>query len=152
MNEYESGKFHHVARAIIQKGQSVLLLKADGYSNSFLPGGHIEFGESAKMALPREIEEELGVKCEIGDFLGVCEHQWEESGQLHCELNQLFAVTSDELDAEMDPPSREGHLHFFWCHEKDLLEAKLEPSPLAPLIQQYIRGSMKVWWESTLRK
>lgn len=145
------GQFHHVSRAIIQKGNSVLLLKADGYSNCFLPGGHIEFGESAKTALPREIEEELGVKCEVGRFLGVMEHQWQENGILHCELNQLFAVTSDELDPLIDPPSREPHLHFFWCDEKDLLKAKLEPSPLAPLIQQYVRGVRNVWWESTLQ-
>lgn len=41
--------------------KKVLLAQAIGEKNTFLPGGHIEFGESAKDALVREIEEELGL-------------------------------------------------------------------------------------------
>lgn len=35
-----------------------------------VPGGRAEFGESPEEALQREMEEELGVKIEVGDFLG----------------------------------------------------------------------------------
>jgi hypothetical protein len=47
--------FHHLARGILIKDDKVLLAQARGNANTFLPGGHIEFGESAKDALKREI-------------------------------------------------------------------------------------------------
>jgi ADP-ribose pyrophosphatase YjhB (NUDIX family) len=34
-----------------------------------LPGGGVKFGEDLKSALKREMEEELGVKIEVGDLL-----------------------------------------------------------------------------------
>lgn len=64
---------------IFIKDNKVLLARVRGYSNTFLPGGHIEFGESAKDALKREIEEELGVSCAVGSFLGVVEHKWRDA-------------------------------------------------------------------------
>jgi 8-oxo-dGTP diphosphatase len=39
--------FHHLARGIIIDGDKVLLARAVGHKNTFLPGGHVEFGESA---------------------------------------------------------------------------------------------------------
>jgi 8-oxo-dGTP diphosphatase len=68
--------FHHLVRGIFIKDHKVLLSKARGYNNTFLPGGHIEFGESAKEALVREVEEELGISCSVGRFLGIVEHKW----------------------------------------------------------------------------
>jgi 8-oxo-dGTP pyrophosphatase MutT (NUDIX family) len=90
-------QFHHLARAVFIQNNKVLLAQATGHTNTFLPGGHIEFGESAKDALIREIEEELGIKCEVVSFLGLVEHKWEKIGILNCEINQVFEVKSDEL-------------------------------------------------------
>ena len=56
--------FHHLARGIVLRDGKVLLARAIGHQNTFLPGGHIEFGESAKDALKREVFEELGLACE----------------------------------------------------------------------------------------
>lgn len=38
-----------------------------------LPGGNLEFGESLTIALTRELEEELGIKVEIGELMMVGE-------------------------------------------------------------------------------
>lgn len=70
--------FHHLARGIFIKDKKVLLAKAEGYNNTFLPGGHIEFGESAKEALVREIVEELGIESIVVNFIGLVEHKWEK--------------------------------------------------------------------------
>ena len=79
------------------KDGKVLVAHAIGHRNTFLPGGHVEFGESAKDALVREIDEELGITCTVGKFLGLVEHKWMNKGVLHCEVNQLFEVHSEKL-------------------------------------------------------
>jgi len=66
-------KFHYLARAVIFSGERVLLAHEIGAESTFLPGGHIGYGEPAKTALIREIKEETGVEVSVGRFLGaVC--------------------------------------------------------------------------------
>lgn len=143
--------FHHIARGIFIKDNKVLLAKATGYTNTFLPGGHIEFGESAKDALIREIEEELGISSTVDSFLGVVEHKWEKKGIVQCEINQVFAAQSDELITGINPKSSESHLEFFWCDVAELDNKNLQPYPFRNLIKSYLNGNKDIWWESTLK-
>ncbi|MDO8673419.1 MAG: NUDIX hydrolase [Dehalococcoidia bacterium] len=60
--------------AIILKGESILLIKRRG--NPFrgmwaLPGGGIEFDETAEEALKKEVEEEVGLSIKTARFLRV---------------------------------------------------------------------------------
>lgn len=142
--------FHHLARGIFIQDNKVLLAKAKGYQNTFLPGGHVEFGESAKVALKREIKEELGIESTVGPFIGLVEHSWEHKGKLHCEVNQLFEVTSKELIYEENPISIESHLEFFWCNKSEFDERNLQPFPIRNLIKNYLNGIKVVGWESSL--
>lgn len=142
--------FHHLVRGIFIKDNQVLLAQAIGEKNTFLPGGHIEFGESAKDALLREIEEELDISCTVGNFLGLVEHKWERKGVLNCEVNQVFEVTSKSLKVGISPKSRESHLQFFWCSEDDLDDCNLQPYPFRHLLKDYMNGKKDIWWESTL--
>lgn len=61
-------------------------------------GGGIEFGETAKVALLREFEEELGVALESVHLLGVLENIFEYEGCAGHEIVHVFAVASKELD------------------------------------------------------
>lgn len=144
--------FHHLARGIFVKEGRVLIAHAIGHNNTFLPGGHIEFGESAKDALIREIKEEIGVNCVLGKFLGIVEHKWERQGVLHCELNQLFEVDSDEIDVDRNPKSMESHIEFYWCNPNELDHHNLQPYPLRSVIRNYLSGSKDVWWESSINE
>ncbi|MFD1736354.1 NUDIX domain-containing protein [Bacillus salitolerans] len=142
--------FHHLVRGIIIRDDKILIAQAKGHINTFLPGGHIEFGESAKVALKRELNEELGANCNVGRFLGIVEHKWEKDGMLHCEINQVFEVQSKELLTSHNPMSYESHLEFLWCSGKELDEKNLQPFPFRNLIQQFLLGKEDVWWDTTL--
>jgi len=62
-------------------------------------GGGIEFGERAEDALRREFMEELGVRLDAVDLLGVRENLFEYEGRRGHEIAHIFAVESAELDA-----------------------------------------------------
>ncbi|MUK87911.1 NUDIX domain-containing protein [Ornithinibacillus sp. L9] len=140
--------FHHLARGILSKENKILVAHAIGYKNTFLPGGHIEFGESAKDALIREVREELGVSCVVSDFLGLVEHKWMKRGVLNCEINQIFSINSEILQVSTSPKSMEPHIEFFWCSEDELGE--LQPYPLRKIINNLLKGNKEPCWESTL--
>lgn len=144
--------FHHLARGIIIDEGKVLLAHAKGHKNTFLPGGHIEFGESAKDALIREIKEEIGVDCEVESFLGLVKHKWEKNGVVHVEVNQVFKVTSSDLQSSKCPIAREPHLEFVWADTTEIDQKELQPYPFRKLIQELLDGKKPIWWESTLNK
>ncbi|MFJ6413150.1 hypothetical protein CHI12_08655 [Terribacillus saccharophilus] len=137
-------QFHRLARAVIRKGDSFLLAKAEGWQNSFLPGGHVEIGEGAETALLRELQEELGVKGKITSFLGDFEHSWQHEDTMHFELTHVFEAVIDEEQIE----SQEPHLRFFWATTEELEELDLQPYPLINTLRgNQLPASV---WRSTL--
>jgi ADP-ribose pyrophosphatase YjhB (NUDIX family) len=63
------------AYALILRGDSVLLTRISGrgaHPGSWtLPGGGIDHGESPRVAVVREVQEECGVECSVGDLIAV---------------------------------------------------------------------------------
>ncbi len=69
-------KIHVLSRAVIIHDDKILLCKTLDLEISFyfLPGGHIEHGESAENSLLRELKEETSADCKIKRFLGCLEY------------------------------------------------------------------------------
>jgi 8-oxo-dGTP diphosphatase len=67
--------FHVVAAALTnESGRILLQRRPDGKPMAGLwefPGGKVEAGEDYKSALKRELEEELGINCELQDMIPV---------------------------------------------------------------------------------
>lgn len=49
-----------ISRGIFVKDGKILLCRSVEDDHFFLPGGHVEFGESGEVALAREMKEETG--------------------------------------------------------------------------------------------
>lgn len=139
-----------LVRAVIFVEGLVLLARAGGAGHTFLPGGHLEAGESLPVALERELLEETGQRCVVGDYLGAVEHAWEEGGRRHFELNHFFLASFPDLDDPHDLNCAEKHLLFIFAAPDALELLGLEPRPVIGWIQKLARGEIPPIWASSL--
>ena len=116
MNEYELAGIEVIARGVCVIDGKILLCKARGGKTTYLPGGHIEFGETGRQALVREIKEELGLDSTTGAFLGVVENSFMQHGKPHAEINLVYELSL----AEGEVRAREDWIEFEWRPLTDL--------------------------------
>lgn len=114
----------------VQNGQ-LLLCRNRQFGNVYLPGGHVEFGESGAEALAREIVEEMGCVAKVGRFLGCVEHGFDQHGEPHAEINLVYRMRVAGLSTRCPPPCREAWLEFFWQPLDGLRAVRLEPAVLS---------------------
>jgi 8-oxo-dGTP diphosphatase len=140
-----------LARGVCVQGGKLLVCQSQGVDHVFLPGGHVEFAERAEESLRREIDEELGIKAEVGDFLGAVEHTFIQKGERHCEINVVFLMCLPDLDVDGNPPALEHWITFKWVPLKQLRTARLEPWPLVKMLPKWLKARSSVnRWGSTL--
>lgn len=134
MNEYELAGIETIARGVCVADGKILLCKAKGGATTYLPGGHIEFGESGRAALVREVKEELGLDASTGDFLGVVENSFLQHGKPHAEINLVYRLTLDCTPEEMFAArAQEDWIEFVWWPLADLASARLLPEAFVAL-------------------
>ena len=120
---------HSVARGLLVRGEEIILCKVKDAKWFFLPGGHIEDGESAKAALLRELHEEISAgDYKITSFVGVCENVFslEDDVSQH-EINIIFKV---EVPQEIQINTKEDHIEFISVAKKNLKDYKILPATL----------------------
>ena len=127
-----------IARGVCVVDGHVLLCHTKGAENTYLPGGHIEFDESARIALEREIREEMGRGSTVRRFLGACEPTFLQKEKRHCEVNLIFEMAIPGLDPLQTPSSLEDYIEFLWAPIDELRAAALEPAPLCDLLESWM--------------
>lgn len=143
-------KIETIARALFVDQGHVLLTRKIGRDYTFLPGGHVEFGEQAKTAIARELHEEFRGKAEIGPFVGTIEHSFTRKSKFHHEYNLLFLSKLLNYNYPQVPQSRESNLEFLWQPIAKLERANLLPAPLVALIPVYHKYFQNSLWISIM--
>ncbi len=139
-------KIHVLSRAVIVNQGHILLCKTLDLPKAFyfLPGGHIEHGESAKEAVLRELQEEAGVKeCTIKRSLGCLEYSFEPGHSRIChnhEYNFVFEATSPSLKKQIPIARLEDHIELFWFPLDHLFIIDFRPEPLQDLLKKWLDG------------
>lgn len=140
---HDQDKIHVLSRAVIIDQGKILLcqntkLKTPFY---FLPGGHIEQGESVKESLLRELREEIGCDCFIKRFLGCLEYSFEPKHKIIChtqEYNFIFEVVSPNLKANKTIFSEEKHMEFVWVPLDNLSTIDFSPPALKKSLKSWL--------------
>ncbi|ROT47101.1 NUDIX domain-containing protein [Candidatus Cardinium hertigii] len=129
-------KIHFIARAYIRDEDYILI--ADTGTHLFLPGGHVKYKESMHSALLRELREEMMVTdLKIGNFIGVVENIWGNSGNPFHEFCAVFQVASNNFLKSREIKSKEAHLKFYWTKFNQLEKLGFLPKGIYSLLKQY---------------
>ena len=128
---------HLIARGLLLHGDNVILCRVKDAGWFFLPGGHIEDGESVKVALLRELREEIGEgDCNIISFVGAYENIFPlEEDVFQHEMNIIFMVNVPE---GIEPKTKEGHIEFISVAKDDLKNYKILPDSLKDGIIEWL--------------
>ena len=128
---------HHIetiARGVCIADGKVLLCYPKDKSYAYLPGGHIEFGETGREALVREMKEETGLDATAGELLGVVESQFVQKGEKHCEINLIYEmkVEVEGKGRQWNVPSCEDWICFDWVPCDKIDSVNLLPPEMKP--------------------
>lgn len=130
---------HFIARGVCVQNDEILLAHFIEEDYDFLPGGHIEPGESMRAALERECEEEFGLTAHAGDLITIFEHCWDKKGETQHEINGILAFTLDGEESMI--VSRVPHLLFHWVPISELGTKRFLPKELLTPLQEYLNGN-----------
>lgn len=137
-------KIHVLSRAVILDQEHILLCKTLDLPKAFyfLPGGHIEHGESAQETVLRELHEEAGVRdCTIKRLLGCLEYSFEPGHSSIChnhEYNFIFDIDSSSLKKGIPIPRLEDHIELLWFPMENLTHIDFRPEPLQNLLSKWL--------------
>src|SRR3989344_7456403 len=130
-----------ISRTGVLDGTRILLCKGKGDYYS-LPGGHVEFGEAAEVALRRELMEELGAEVKSAQFIGSHENIFDQEGQCRHEFNFVFLAVLESNEVR----AAEDHIEFAW---QDIETANYLPKELSSAVRKW-RSDKETFWLSSV--
>ena len=133
-----SNSLEVIARGVCVMDGQILLCFGRKSGIAYLPGGHIDFGETGRQALVREIEEEMGLASRAGRFLGCCEHAFVQNGEQKAEVNLVFELAVDGISPDKPLSAAEDWIGFKWHPLGQLAAARFEPARLGALLSDWL--------------
>jgi len=124
----KDGRIELIARGALMRRGSVLVCRDKKGGYAYLPGGHVEFGETAEQALIRELKEESGLQVRAGACALVHEHFFEQKGAKRHELTLVFHMEPAGTEGALEEvKSLETHLTFEWMDLASVGDQDLRP-------------------------
>ncbi|MEM9166894.1 MAG: NUDIX domain-containing protein [Planctomycetota bacterium] len=125
-SQSNAGRIEVIARGLIIRGGRVLVCRSIEGGYVYLPGGHVEPGEMAEVALARELVEEAGLPTEPGKCILIAEVVFGDPlrGGGH-ELNLVFHVEPPSTEESI--ASREQAIAFEWLDLAAVVDTDLRP-------------------------
>ncbi len=137
-----------IARAIIvdKNSEKILFCAPKNESYFYLPGGHIEFGETATIALARELKEETGEEISPSkfSFVGTNENLFTQNEKFHHEINLYFHLDG-VFSSEQKIISKEDNIIFLWISISELSHYRILPESIIDMIKKWQEGSNNIW-------
>jgi 8-oxo-dGTP diphosphatase len=146
---------HVLSRGVITDQDHILLCKTLDLPVSFyfLPGGHVEHGESVEKSLLRELMEETGAECKVKRFLGCLEYSFEPEHSSIChnhEYNFIFEAESEYLKSNRTIVQLEAHIELIWMPLHQLSEIDFRAEPLRELVPHWLKASTSDFFRSVM--
>jgi 8-oxo-dGTP diphosphatase len=143
-----------IARGCLIERGRVLVCENTKHGYLYLPGGHIEFQESAARALSREFLEECGLAVSVRALGLVSEGSFRTRKRAHHEINLVFHVerVGGGGGRERDEiRSREKGIAFHWVDLATVVDRDIRPNAAkAWLTTLSGRGPTGVEWVSEM--
>jgi 8-oxo-dGTP diphosphatase len=113
--------------AVVRRGADILLVRrgrGPGRGRWSLPGGRVDFGESLREAVAREVLEETGIEVSVGRFLGWVERMGERPAPYHYVILDFAA---EPLQPDASPSAGDDAAEAAWVALADIGELPLVP-------------------------
>ncbi len=117
-----------IVRGVAIDHGRVLACRNDDVGYFYLPGGHVEFGESTAAALQREFLEECGAEVRVGQLAIACEATFVSADKPHHEFSLAFHVELATSDRNV--VSLEQGISFHWLDLAGLANFDLRPAAI----------------------
>lgn len=127
--------FEICIRVIIRNKNKILVCLNKNKNYYFFPGGHLEFGESIKDTLFREIKEELNINVKKFKFIGVVDNLFREDNKIHHEIDLVFDAKVDKITDR----SQEDHIGFCFFDKEKFSKEKVLPIALQKGVLKWLK-------------
>ena len=137
--DVEDYKLNIRSSGIIIHNNKILVPKNVNSDHYAIIGGWVEIGESSEETIKREVEEELGKKIEIKDYIGTIENFFELKGFKYHEILFVYGIefeNSEDKKIEYTLNNREGkdYLHYEWLELDKLNNYNLVPKAIKNIL------------------
>jgi ADP-ribose pyrophosphatase YjhB (NUDIX family) len=128
-----------IARGIITDGERILLNapNQNPVPYYYLPGGHVEYGETAEACLRRECFEETGETISSARYITTIENFFTDQNGEHHEINLIFVATLNGKKLS-EVISKEAHIIFQALEIKQLHAVRFVPSRIAEFVLDFL--------------